>query len=195
MGYAVAEAAIEAGARVTLVSGPTSLAPPDRVRRIDISSAEEMYQAVMEIIDQTDIFIGVAAVADYRPKSPAQNKIKKNAQTLTLELVRNPDILTSVASSSEAPFTVGFAAETDEVLANAQQKLKNKGVDLIAANQVGKPDSGFDSDHNALTLIDKDGLTELGQQTKTKLARELIQHIAKRFHAKNTIKNSRQTYR
>jgi len=195
MGYAVAEAAAEAGARVTLVSGPTSLATPDRARRIDVSSAEEMHQAVMKIVDQTDIFVAVAAVADYRPASQAQNKIKKNAETLTLELVRNPDILTSVASRNAAPFTVGFAAETNDLLANAQQKLENKGIDIIAANQVGNPDSGFDADHNTLTLIDKEGVTELGQQTKTKLARELIQHIVKRFYAKNTIKDSRRTYR
>lgn len=195
MGYAVAEAAAEAGARITLISGPTSLLTPDRVRRINISSAEEMHQAVMEIIDKTDIFIGVAAVADYRPKVPADSKIKKNAETLTLELVRNPDILASVAARPGAPFTVGFAAETEDVLTNAQQKLNDKGIDLIAANQVGSVGSGFDADQNALTLIDKKGVTELEHQTKTKLARELIQQIAKRFYAKNTIKNSRQTYR
>lgn len=195
MGYAVAEAAVEAGARVTLISGPTSLVTPDRIQRIDVSSADNMFQAVMETIDQTDIFISIAAVADYRPKMPADSKIKKNTETLTLELVRNPDILASVTSRSEAPFTVGFAAETSDVVENAQQKLIDKGIDLIAANQVGKTGSGFDSDLNALTLIDKKDTTELGQQTKTKLARELIQQIAKRFHAKNTIKDSRQTYR
>ncbi|MFV1997232.1 MAG: bifunctional phosphopantothenoylcysteine decarboxylase/phosphopantothenate--cysteine ligase CoaBC [Acidiferrobacterales bacterium] len=195
MGYAVAEAAVEAGARVVLISGPTSLAAPDRTRRVNISSAEQMIQTVMDNIEQTDIFIGVAAVADYRPKVPAQDKIKKNAPTLTLELVRNPDILASVAARSDAPFTVGFAAETNDVLENARQKLHDKGVDLIAANQVGQVDKGFDAEHNALTLIDKEGTTELGEQTKTKLARKLIQQIAKRFHAKNTTKNSRQTYR
>lgn len=195
MGYAVAEAAIEAGARVILISGPTTLATPDKARRVNISSAEQMLQAVKETTDQTDIFIGVAAVADYRPTSQAHNKIKKDAETLTLELVRNPDILASVASSSEAPFTVGFAAETNDVVKNAQQKLIDKGIDLIAANQVGHVSTGFDAEHNALTLIDTAGITELGQQTKTRLARELIQQIAKRFHAKNTTKDSRQTYR
>lgn len=103
MGYAVAEAAVEAGARVTLISGPTSLVTPDRIQRIDVSSADNMFQAVMETIDQTDIFISIAAVADYRPKMPADSKIKKNTETLTLELVRNPDILASVTSRSEAP--------------------------------------------------------------------------------------------
>ena len=195
MGYAVALAAIEAGAHVTLISGPTFLTAPEKVQRVSVSSAKQMHQAVMDAIDQTDIFIGVAAVADYRPRVAGGSKIKKHSQTLTLELVRNPDILASVAARPDAPFTVGFAAETEDVLANAQQKLIDKGVDLIAANQVGKVDSGFDADHNALILIDKEGSTELGRQTKSRLARELIQQIAKRFHAKNTTKNSRQTYR
>ncbi len=114
---------------------------------------------------------------------------------MALELVRNPDILASVAARPDAPFTVGFAAETEDIVANAQQKLIDKGIDLIAANQVGEAGSGFDADHNAITLIDKEGSTELGRQTKSRLAKELIQQIAKRFHAKNTIKNSRQTYR
>lgn len=195
MGYAVAVAAIEAGAEVTLISGPTALNTPEKVQRVSITSAEDMLQAVTKVISQTDIFIGVAAVADYRPKVSADNKIKKHAQSLTLELVRNPDILAAVAARADAPFTVGFAAETENLLANAQQKLIDKGIDLIAANPVGESGSGFDTDHNTLTLIDKDGHTELGRQTKSQLARELIIHIAKRFHAKNTIKDSRQTYR
>lgn len=195
MGYAVAVAAIEAGAEVTLISGPTALNTPEKVQRVSITSAEDMLQAVTKVISQTDIFIGVAAVADYRPKVSAGSKIKKHAQSLTLELVRNPDILAAVAARADAPFTVGFAAETENLLANAQQKLIDKGIDLIAANPVGESGSGFDTDHNTLTLIDKDGHTELGRQTKSQLARELIIHIAKRFHAKNTIKDSRQTYR
>ncbi|MEE8482006.1 MAG: bifunctional phosphopantothenoylcysteine decarboxylase/phosphopantothenate--cysteine ligase CoaBC [Acidiferrobacterales bacterium] len=195
MGYAIAHAAMEAGAHVTLISGPTSLASPDNVRRVDISSAEDMQKAVMKVIDDADIFIGVAAVADYRPVKPASNKLKKNTVTLTLELQRNPDILASVAARSNAPFTVGFAAETEDVLTNAQQKLIDKGIDLIAANQVGVRNSGFDADENDITLIDKDGSLDLGRKTKARLARELIQQIAKRFHAKNTIKDSRQTYR
>ncbi len=195
MGYAVAEAAIEAGAEVTLISGPTALNTPEKVQWVSITSAEDMLQAVTKVISQTDIFIGVAAVADYRPKVSAGSKIKKHAQSLTLELVRNPDILAAVAARADAPFTIGFAAETENLLANAQQKLIDKGVDLIAANPVGETGNGFDADHNTLTLIDKDGHTELGRQTKSQLARELIIHIAKRFHAKNTIKDSRQTYR
>ncbi len=195
MGYAVAQAVIEAGAQVTLISGPTSLNVPEKVQRVSITSADQMFHAVMDVIDQTDIFIGVAAVADYRPRAAIDRKIKKHAQTMALELVRNPDILASVAARPDAPFTVGFAAETEDIVANAQQKLIDKGIDLIAANQVGEAGSGFDADHNAITLIDKEGSTELGRQTKSRLAKELIQQIAKRFHAKNTIKNSRQTYR
>ncbi len=195
MGYAVAQAVIEAGAHVTLISGPTSLKAPEKVQQVSVTSADQMFNAVMDVIDQTDIFIGVAAVADYRPRVSVDSKIKKHAQTMTLELVRNPDILTAVAARPDAPFTVGFAAETENMLANAKHKLIDKGIDLIAANQVGEVDSGFDADHNALTLIDKEGNTELDRQTKNRLARELIQQIAKRFHAKNTIKNSRQTYR
>lgn len=195
MGYAVAQAVIEAGAQVTLISGPTSLNAPEKVQRVSVTSADQMFHAVMDVIDQTDVFIGVAAVADYRPSAAIDRKIKKHAQTMALELVRNPDILASVAARPDAPFTVGFAAETEDIVANAQQKLIDKGIDLIAANQVGEAGSGFDADHNAITLIDKEGSTELGRQTKSRLAKELIQQIAKRFHAKNTIKNSRQTYR
>lgn len=195
MGYAVAEAAIEAGARVILVSGPTALTPPDRAQLIQATSAREMYDRVHERINDVDIFIGVAAVADYRPRLIAPQKIKKDAEHLTLELERNPDILSSVAEIADGPFTVGFAAETEALRQNALDKLERKGIDLIAANRVDTKDSGFDADENALTLIDRTGITELEQQAKTRLARELIQHIAKKFHAKNTAQDSRQTYR
>ena len=195
MGYAVAEAAIEAGARVILVSGPTALTPPDRAQLIQVTSAREMYDRVHERINDVDIFIGVAAVADYRPKLTAPQKIKKDAEYLTLGLERNPDIVASVAEIADGPFTVGFAAETEALRQHARDKLERKGVDLIAANRVDKKESGFDADENALTLIDRSGITELEQQAKTRLARELIQHIAKKFHAKNTAQDSRQTYR
>jgi phosphopantothenoylcysteine decarboxylase/phosphopantothenate--cysteine ligase len=195
MGYAVAEAAMEAGARVILVSGPTALTPPDRVQLIQVTCAREMYDHVHERINDVDIFIGVAAVADYRPKSTAQQKIKKHAEHLTLELERNPDILASVAEIADGPFTVGFAAETEKLLEHARDKLERKGIDLVAANRVDIKESGFDANENALTLIDRSGITELAQQPKTRLARELIQHITKKFHAKNTTQNSRQTYR
>jgi len=134
-------------------------------------------------------------VADYRPKAIAAQKIKKGPDTLTLELERNPDILASVAAINNGPFTVGFAAETENLIQHARDKLQQKHVDMIAANRVDLAETGFDADQNALTLIDTNGQNEFPPQPKTRLARELIQHIATRFHEKNTTKDSRQTYR
>ena len=194
MGYAVAEAAMEAGARVILVSGPTALAAPERVEIIRVTSAREMYDAVHARIAQADIFIGVAAVADYRPRETTARKIKKDGETLTVELVRNPDILASVAALEHPPFTCGFAAETDDLEAHARAKLENKGLDLVAANLVGD-DHGFDRDDNALTLVDRHGRVDLERQPKTRLARKLIQYIAERMHAEDTAEDTRRTYR
>jgi phosphopantothenoylcysteine decarboxylase/phosphopantothenate--cysteine ligase len=194
MGYAVAEAAMEAGARVILVSGPTALTPPERVETIHVTSAREMYDAVHARIAEVDVFIGVAAVADYRPAAKAKHKIKKDEETQMLELVRNPDILASVAALEHPPYTCGFAAETDELETHARAKLESKGVDLIAANLVGD-NAGFDHDDNALALVDRRGRVDLERQPKTRLARALIQHIAERMHAKDTTENSRRTYR
>jgi phosphopantothenoylcysteine decarboxylase/phosphopantothenate--cysteine ligase len=194
MGYAIAEAAVEAGARVILVSGPTALAPPERVETIAVTSAREMYDTVHEHIAGVDIFIGVAAVADYRPADAATHKIKKDSDRLTLELVRNPDILASVAALEHGPFTCGFAAETENLETNARAKLVQKGVDLIAANLVGA-DTGFDSDDNILSLIDRSGRVDLDRQPKTRLARILIQTIAERLHAEDTTENSGQAHR
>ena len=195
MGYAVAEAAAEAGAEVVLVCGPTALADPQRVTTVHVSSAQQMYDAVHAHMRSADIFIGVAAVSDYRPEKIALQKIKKHADTLTLKLVKNPDILASVASLSPRPFTVGFAAETEKIEAQARAKLKDKNIDLIAANDVSAKNSGFESEHNALLLIDKDGVTKLPQQHKTQLARALIGHIARKFHAKSTTQDSRYAHR
>lgn len=191
MGYAVAAAAAEAGARVVLVSGPTALPDPERVATIRVTSAQEMFDAVHAHIAQVEVFIGVAAVADYRPTDAAKEKIKKSATRLTLELERNPDILASVAALASAPFTVGFAAETENLEANARAKLKEKRLDLIAANRVGAGDGGFDTDENALLVIDRDGnKTELPPQSKTRLARALIQLTSEKYHA---AKQRRQT--
>lgn len=195
MGYAVAEAAVEAGARVTLVSGPVALTPPERVELVSVVSAVEMHNAVMERIDDTDIFIGVAAVADYRPAAPAAEKIKKHAERLTLELVRNPDILADVAARESPPFTVGFAAETGNLEAAARAKLDAKKVDLICANEVGGAVGGFGTDDNRLLLIDREGSTELPLASKARLARELIQYIARKIHAKNRSQDSRRAHR
>ncbi len=195
MGYAVAAAARAAGARVTLVSGPTQLPDPDGVHTARVTTALEMRDAVRAHIRGADIFIAVAAVADYRPAAVAADKIKKDAETLTLELVRNPDILASVAALRPAPFTVGFAAETGELESHARQKLEQKGVDLIAANRVGVPGTGFDADENCLVLLDRRGRSELPRMRKSQLARALIHEIALRYHAQGPAQDSRRAHR
>lgn len=180
MGYALAQAAAEAGAKTLLVSGPTALTTPPRVQRIDVRSAEEMHAAVMQHARDSDIFIAAAAVADYRPAQPAGQKIKKTQDSLTLELVRNPDILAAVAALDNGPFCVGFAAETENLEANARAKLQQKGLAMIAANWVGE-DRGFDQDHNALTVINRQGQQQLATASKAQLARRLIALIAEQL--------------
>ncbi len=181
MGFAMAQAAVEAGAEVILVSGPVSIETPPRVKRIDVVSAADMQRAVLEQVVDCDIFIAVAAVADYRPEQAAGHKLKKTAGQLTLTLVRNPDILAGVAALSNAPFTVGFAAETEAVVDNARAKREAKAVDMIAANQVGTG-RGFDAEDNALHVIWAGGERELPLTGKTRLARQLVALIAERFH-------------
>ncbi len=182
MGYALAEAAIEAGAEVTLVSGPTYIAKPERANIVDVVSALDMHSAVMSTIDQQDIFIGVAAVADYRPVDSADQKIKKNADQMTITMVKNPDILADVASRDTPPFCVGFAAETNDVVEYARGKLEHKKLDLIAANHVGGSETGFGTTDNAITLISNDNAIELPRQHKSALARQLISEISKAFN-------------
>jgi phosphopantothenoylcysteine decarboxylase/phosphopantothenate--cysteine ligase len=177
MGYAVAEAAREAGADVLLISGPVSLPAPAGVQRVLVESAQEMHDAVHAAIGGTDIYIGAAAVADYRPASVPTQKIKKSAETMTLELVKAPDILASVAALERRPFVVGFAAETEHVERNARAKLEGKRLDLIAANQVGAG-LAFDQDENALLLLWNGGREELATCGKRELARKLVARIA-----------------
>lgn len=179
MGYSLAQAAIEAGANVTLVSGPTHIDKPERAKVIDVVSAQDMYEAVMQDIEIQDIFIGVAAVADYRPINAGDQKIKKNADEMTIELVKNKDILAEVAALASPPFCVGFAAETNDVVDYARGKLEKKKLDLIAANHVGGSETGFKTSQNAITLISKDAVVELPLQSKQALARELIAQIGK----------------
>ena len=194
MGYAVAQAAAEAGARVVLVSGPTALPDPPRVQTLRVVSAQEMYDAVQAQLDGAHMFIGVAAVADYRLAEPAPSKIKKTAERLTLELVRNPDILAAAARRQPRVFTVGFAAETDDTENHARAKLNAKGIDLVAANRVGGG-FGFEADDNELLLVDRSGATKLERAPKSALARRLIHEIAARYHAKNRAENPRQAHR
>jgi phosphopantothenoylcysteine decarboxylase/phosphopantothenate--cysteine ligase len=188
MGYALAEAMRDLGATVSLVSGPVALTPPAGVDWIGIETAQQMYTAVMQRITECNIFIGVAAVADYRPKSAAEQKIKKQAETLRLELVRNPDILAEVAALERPPFTVGFAAETERVEDFAEAKRRDKGIDLIAANQVGGETGGFERDDNALIVRWRTGGETLPLMDKGKLSRRLAERIAERYHAEHGIK-------
>lgn len=183
MGYALANAAVEAGARVTLVSGPTHIAKPERAKQIDVVSALDMHQAVMASISSQDIFIGVAAVADYRPINSADQKIKKNDEGMTIEMVKNPDILADVANLENPPFCVGFAAETNNLIEYAKGKLERKKLQLIAANHVGGTETGFGTPDNAITLIGPDSVTELPKANKSALARTLIREIAKHYLA------------
>ncbi|MEA5446526.1 bifunctional phosphopantothenoylcysteine decarboxylase/phosphopantothenate--cysteine ligase CoaBC, partial [Gammaproteobacteria bacterium AB-CW1] len=183
MGYAVAEAATRAGAKVILVSGPVSLPTPPGVDRVDVESAAQMHEAVMRLAGAADIFIGAAAVADYRPKQAAERKLKKGSGDVLdrMELVENIDILAAVAAlPDKRPFTVGFAAETNDVEANARKKLEKKKLDLIAANRVGR-DQGFDRDDNELLLLDAGGKTPLGAGSKRELAGKLVEEIAARL--------------
>ena len=186
MGYAVAVAAAEAGARVSLVSGPTALPAPPGVERIDVTSAEEMYTKVMARAARCDIFIAAAAVGDYRPARCAEQKIKKEDGPATLDLVRTPDIAAGVAAMDGGPFTVGFAAETESVQAHAQDKLERKGLDMIAANRVGLPDRGFTSERNALSVLWRDGGSrEFGLASKAEIARSLMALVAERYRAEH----------
>jgi phosphopantothenoylcysteine decarboxylase/phosphopantothenate--cysteine ligase len=174
MGYALANAAVLKGAEVILISGPTSLPIPKKVKFIQVNTAQEMYDAVMAEIKNCAIFIGVAAVADYKPAKFFAHKIKRTKKSLTIKLVRNPDILAQVAALPQPPFTVGFAAETEDVLKNAQQKLTSKKVNMIIANRVG-PDRGFDSDKNKVTILAKNHPPiNLPLMKKTDIAKQII---------------------
>ncbi len=185
MGYAIAQAAADAGALVTLVSGPTGLGVPSGAHRMDVLSAEEMYRTVMALAPEQDIFIGAAAVADYRPDDVKTQKIKKTSEEMVLRLARNPDILAAVAALPHPPFTVGFAAETENLEQHAREKLEKKSLDLIAANQVNAPGIGFGSEDNALQLYWRGGSKELPRSPKPAIARELIQVVYDRYRAKN----------
>lgn len=180
MGYAMARAARAHGARVVLVSGPVALDPPYGVELHAVETAEQMYAKTHELIDDVDVFIAAAAVSDYRPAGSHAKKIKKTADTMTLELVRSPDILASVASLDPAPFTVGFAAETHDVETYAKAKLDKKRLDMIVANRVGE-DCGFDFDDNTVTVYWPGGEQAFAEAAKTELAEDLVALIAERY--------------
>jgi phosphopantothenoylcysteine decarboxylase/phosphopantothenate--cysteine ligase len=174
MGYAIAQAAADMGADVTLVSGATALTPPANVTNISATSAENMYQAVMSNINKQDIFIGVAAVADYTPAKASGQKIKKSDSHLSIELTATKDILKDVASLPNAPFCVGFAAETENLIAHAEAKRKAKKLPLLVANLVGE---SMGQDEANITLLDKNGTHALPRADKAILATEILTHI------------------
>lgn len=189
MGYALAQAAVEAGAKTVLISGPTQLPPPDRVDFISVTSAQDMLTATMQHVEKCDLFVAAAAVADYRPAQVATQKMKKSGEdVLKLELIKNPDIVATVAALPQRPFTVGFAAESENLIDYARQKLARKNVDLIVANNISSEGIGFNSDDNAVTLIDKHEERELGQRSKSQLARDLMAIFAEKITDQASIK-------
>lgn len=183
MGYALARAAAEAGASVTLVSGPVNLATPDTVKRVDVQSAQEMLDACLAHLTDCDIFIGCAAVADYRPAELAEQKMKKSGDELTLTLQQNPDIIATIAATEDAPFCVGFAAETENLLAYARGKLERKGLKMIVANDVSDKSIGFNSDSNAATLLWQGGERDVEKCSKDTLARIILEQVQALTHS------------
>ena len=184
MGYSLAEAAIDAGAIVTLITGPVDIEPPMKCNTIPVETAKEMHEAVMHHVNKKDIYIGTAAVSDYRPARRNETKLKKDdkGSPLILELVENQDILKSVSELDERPFVVGFAAETNDLIKNAKTKFKNKGLDLIVANDVSDKSIGFDSDDNAVTLITKSRNLAVEKESKRKIAKRIIKLIAEEIN-------------
>lgn len=185
MGFSLARAAKALGAKVNLISGPVNLTTPSEVNRFDVESAQQMHDAAMELAVNSDVFIGCAAVADYKATTTANNKIKKQGDTMTIELSKNPDIIASVAALEEnRPFTVGFAAETNDVANYAKGKLKNKNLDMICANDVSDSSIGFNSENNAMTLFWPEGERHLSLQSKQQISHLILKEIASKLAAK-----------
>ncbi|HEY8568589.1 bifunctional phosphopantothenoylcysteine decarboxylase/phosphopantothenate--cysteine ligase CoaBC [Microbulbifer sp.] len=187
MGFAIAAAAARAGAEVTLIAGPVRLATPAGVKRVDVVSTDDMLAAAEQAADDCDLFIAAAAVVDFRPAVVAAQKIKKEDgnDSDVLQLVKNPDIVATIAARSDnRPFVVGFAAETEKVTEHAESKLARKNLDMIVANDVSDPEGGFNSDRNAVIVIDRSGQQPLPAALKTELAAELITLIAARAFPK-----------
>jgi len=182
MGYAMARAAAAQGAEVVLISGPVNLPEPPGIEVRNVLSAQDMYEATHTCVSEADIFIAAAAVADYRPAEWKEQKIKKNEESMSIDLVRCPDVLASVAALAAGPFTVGFAAETEKVDDYARSKLENKSLNMIIANRVGS-DCGFDTDDNSVNVIWTDGEQRFPEARKSELARDLVELIARRFYA------------
>lgn len=188
MGYALAEAARKMGAKVQLISGPVAITSPAGVTLISVETAQEMYAAVMS--NPGELFIACAAVADYHPVTISEQKLKRSDSSLSLQLEPNPDILKSVAQLSAPPFTVGFAAETENLREHALHKMKHKGIDMIAANLVGTVDSGFDHDHNRLSVYWNNGEIQIDLASKREIATQLMQLVSEQF-SKQVINSKR----
>lgn len=184
MGYALAHAASSAGAEVVLVSGPTQIPCPKGVNRIAVDTAAQMLQQCLAYVERADVFIGAAAVADFRVDAVAEHKIKKSSEATSwaLNLVQNPDVLATVAGSKTGLFSVGFAAETENVIDNARLKLAKKQVNMIVANNVAQQGIGFNSDDNEVTVVTANGQHVIAKQSKEKIAKQLISLIAEQLH-------------
>tara|TARA_B100000674_G_scaffold133459_1_gene103086 strand:- start:724 stop:1947 length:1224 start_codon:yes stop_codon:yes gene_type:complete len=187
MGYSLVEAALESGANVTLISGPVNIDPPSNCNFVSIKTAKEMYDAVMHHISGMDVYIGTAAVSDYSPAKASDSKIKKDGSSspMFLELKENQDILKSVSELEQRPYVVGFAAETNDLIKNAEKKLSNKNLDLIIANDVSNKEIGFDSDDNEVTLITEKEKYLIERQNKRKVSKKIIDFISRRINDQN----------
>ena len=187
MGYSLVEAALESGANVTLISGPVNIEPPSNCNFVSIKTAKEMYDAVMHHISGMDVYIGTAAVSDYSPAKASDSKIKKDGSNspMVLELKENEDILKSVSELEQRPYVVGFAAETNDLIKNAEKKLSNKNLDLIIANDVSNKEIGFDSDYNEVTLITEKEKYLIERQNKRKVSKKIIDFISGRINDQN----------
>ena len=187
MGYSLVEAALESGANVTLISGPVNIDPPSNCNFVSIKTAKEMYDAVMHHISGMDVYIGTAAVSDYSPAKASDYKIKKDGSSspMFLELKENQDILKSVSELEQRPYVVGFAAETNDLIKNAEKKLSTKNLDLIIANDVSNKEIGFDSDDNEVTLITEKEKYLIERQNKRKVSKKIIDFISRRINDQN----------
>ena len=183
MGYSLAQAGLEAGAKVTLISGPVNIEAPEGVHLVEIKTAEEMYEAVMHHIRNSDVFISSAAVADYKPENFSKEKIKKSNKDLdiSIPMTENKDILKSVGAMENKPYLVGFAAETNDLIKNAKLKLSKKKLDLIVANDISNTEIGFDSDENEVTLINNEIELFIEKGPKKRVASKIIQYISEQL--------------
>ena len=178
MGYAIADAALEAGAQVTVISGPTHLQENERINYVHVETTQQMHAAAMEHCADANLFIAAAAVTDYRPIKVADQKIKKEKDSISIQLSKTPDILKEIKLSQPNLFCVGFAAETENLIQHALEKLRKKSLNMIIANQVGLPDQGFDSNYNAVEIISNNNSVSLAKARKSELARLIIKNIA-----------------